>query len=763
LQFNQPAVALFRSLRSQYLFGSIVVFALTLGLLSWNAHRLLSQASEERFMAEQQAFAPLLVSAVGPLLANRDYATLADLVRDITAAGHLTLLEVSDSRGRVAMGGGDAARANARVSTVAVVVAGQKLGELRFGIPTAALVLAQRKLLVESLTIGTGVLIAGTLLLALGTSWVGGGLTRLSLASRRIGAGDYAAPVPRSPVRELDEVAQAFNQMASAVQSQMAQLKEREQSLRHVFDTLSEGLIVQDRERKVLDCNEALLRLYGVTRDEFKQAEAELHGLRVLWPDGSEMRPDDRPTALAQRTGLAQRNTVCQLVRRDGSTAWISVNATPLLRAGAGEPHAVLATLTDISRHVRAEQKLRGANEALEARVRERTAELQQAKDVAEQASHAKSEFLSRMSHELRTPLNAILGFAQLLSLPRLGLAERERQQVRQIESAGWHLLGLINDVLDLSRVEAGEMRCSPEPVEVGELVAGTLAMVQTSADEQGIVLDATAGVAGAWVLADRKQLTQVLANLLSNAVKYNRPRGHVRVSVGPAVGGRRAIAVTDTGRGFTQEQLQRLYQPFTRFERPGEVIEGTGIGLVITKRLVELMGGRLQVESVDGAGSIFTIELPVAEPPAAAAPASLPPQPALAPNGPLRHLLYVEDNPSNIALLQQVLALRPQCRLSLAPDGLSGLTLALSEPFDLAIIDIDLPGIDGVELCRRLRAHAPTAAMPLLALSANAMVDDIRAAMQAGFDLYLTKPIEVPRLLSEIDRLLEASQHVSA
>jgi PAS domain S-box-containing protein len=749
-----------RSLRSQFLFGSIFTFTVMLGLLLWNAHRLMSEAYEERFVAEQKAFAPLLVAAIGPLLASRDYATLNDLVRENTVGQHLTFVEVLDSRGRPTAASGDTARTGTRISTVPVLLAGQQLGELRFGIPTESLKLAQRKLLRDSLTIGVVILLVGTLLLALGTAWVSAGLTRLSLASRRVGAGDYGGQLPLSRVRELDEVSQAFNQMAAAVKSQMVELQEREQSLRDVFDTLSEGLILQDRDRKVLDCNEALLRLYGVTREEFQQADAGLHGLHVLWPDGSEMRPGDRPTAQAQRTGQAQRDMICQLVRRDGSTVWISVNATPLFRAGAGEPHAVLATLTDVSRHLLAEQQLRGVNEALEARVRERTAELEQARDVAEQASHAKSEFLSRMSHELRTPLNAILGFAQLLALARPGLAERERQQVGQIESAGWHLLGLINDVLDLSRIEVGAMSTSAEPVELGELVAGTVPMVQTLANERGVVLDSAAGVpGGAWALADRKRLKQVLANLLTNAIKYNRPQGRVSITVGQAIDGRRVLAVADTGRGFTAEQLQQLYQPFTRFEQAGEMIEGTGIGLVITKRLVELMGGRLRVESVDGAGSIFSVDLPVAEPPVSAGPASALPDAAAAVAGATRRILYVEDNPSNVELLQQVLGLRPACRLSVATDGLSGLSLARAERFDLAIIDIDLPGIDGLELCRRLKARADTARVPLVALSANAMEADVRRALQAGFDLYLAKPIDVPRLLAEVDRILAATQ----
>ena len=214
---------------------------------------------------------------------------------------------------------------------------------------------------------------------------------------------------------------------------------------------------------------------------------------------------------------------------------------------------------------------------------------------------------------------------------------------------------------------------------------------------------------------------------------------------------------MSDTGRGFTPAELQLLYQPFTRFERTGDAIEGTGIGLVITKRLVELMGGRLQVESVAGAGSVFRIELPATETPGPRVAAPETPASVAAAEAVPRRLLYVEDNPSNVDLLRQVLGLRPQYSLAVAADGLAGLAMAQTQPFDLAIIDIDLPGIDGIELCRRLKAAAATRSLPLVALSANAMQDDIRRARLAGFDLYLTKPIDVPHVLAQIDRLLSA------
>jgi CheY-like chemotaxis protein len=363
------------------------------------------------------------------------------------------------------------------------------------------------------------------------------------------------------------------------------------------------------------------------------------------------------------------------------------------------------------------------------------------------------------MSHELRTPLNAILGFAQLLALDHRGRGP-ELQRVRQIEIAGWHLLELINDVLDLSRIEAGTMSTSAEPVELGDLVAGTLPMVQPLAVERGVVLAAPAPVpGGAWVRADRTRLRQVLANLLSNAVKYNRRGGRVEVEVevevevGAPEAGECVVAVRDTGRGFTEQQLQQLYQPFQRFTQGDETVEGTGIGLVITRRLVELMGGRLTVESTLGEGSVFRVALPIAQAPAApalAAPATLPP----AGHGPAR-ILYVEDNPSNIELLRQALALRPGLHLEVATDGLAGLALARREPFDLALVDIGLPGIDGIELCRRLKAEAATRELPLIALTANALRDDVRRARDAGFALYITKPIDVPLLLAEIERML--------
>ena len=741
-----------RTLRGQYFVGSFVVFAAMLGLLLWNAQHLMRQANEDRIEAELQTFGPLLAAVVGPLLAAQDYATVSEVVEANAHSPRLAFVEVFDSRGRRVAGAGDAKQPGLRVGQLKVNLAGQVLGEVRFGVSVTDLLAAHEALLRNSLAIGGAVLLAGMLLLALGTTWLSAGFGRLSQASRRMAEGDFGTRLPYSGIAELNDVSTAFNRMAEAVQSQLTALKDNEQFMRRIFDTLSEGLVVIDGQRRVLDCNETHLRLHGLERASHDSADAARAGVRLLRPDGSEFATADLPTERAMATGEVQHGVVIQVQRADGSSFWASVNAAPLYRGGASEPYAALSMLTDITRHVQAEQQLRGANERLEQRVQARTTELQLAKEFAEHANQAKSEFLSRMSHELRTPLNAILGFAQLLALsPR---SEAEQQRVRQIETAGWHLLELINDVLDLSRIESGSMSTSPEPVELGALIASTLPMVQALASQRAVTLAPTVGVeGGAWVLADRTRLRQVLANLLSNAVKYNRREGQVVIEVQATDQGRRALVVRDTGRGFSAEQLQQLFQPFQRFDTERAHIEGTGIGLVITRRLVELMGGQLTVESVHGQGSIFRVELPAAAPGATVPPSTHPDGPAALSTLPVVRLLYVEDNPSNVELLRQVLALRPDFELEVTGDGLSGLELARSGRFALAIIDIDLPGMDGIELCRQLKAAQATRDLPLIALSANAMESDVRHALQAGFVLYLTKPLQVARLLAELDR----------
>lgn len=380
------------------------------------------------------------------------------------------------------------------------------------------------------------------------------------------------------------------------------------------------------------------------------------------------------------------------------------------------------------------------------------------AAQVADAANRAKSEFLSRMSHELRTPLNAVLGFAQLLRLDRQHpLTDGQRSKVELIERAGGHLLGVISDVLDLSRIDSGSLPLSIEAVPLVHVLEEAVSMVGAAAADAGVVLVPPQVQAGMNVFADRLRLRQILVNLLTNAIKYNRRGGRVMVSVWPDAG-QIAMEVSDTGRGLSAEQCQHLFEPFNRLGAENSGIEGTGIGLVIVRRLIELMSGHIEVASEVGVGTRFIVWMPQAELPEADWDDAEVTTISGTLNGPETGytVLYAEDNEVNVALFKQVMSLRPQCRLMVANSGKQALALAAMQRPDLVLLDMHLGDMTGFELADALDRNPLTAGLPRVALSADAMPDTIHEARSRGFAAYLTKPLDVVAVLRCLDEVMQ-------
>ena len=388
---------------------------------------------------------------------------------------------------------------------------------------------------------------------------------------------------------------------------------------------------------------------------------------------------------------------------------------------------------------------------------------MRDAKVAAESANLAKSEFLSNMSHELRSPLNAILGFAQLMDTGTPPPTADQKDSIDQIMQAGWYLLELINEILDLARIESGKLSMSPEPMSLAEVLADCLAMIEPQARARGIRVAWAGPADDMHVRADRTRVKQVLVNLLSNAIKYNRENGLVEVSCETQPGGRVRVNVRDTGPGLSAEHLGQLFQPFNRLGQAGGAEEGTGIGLVVSKRLVELMGGEIGARSQVGEGSVFWIELLAAQAMDGHGPVTFDAgsaDPALQPGADVqrRTVLCVEDNPANLQLVRRLLLRRPDLALIEAKDGRQGIELARSEQPDVILMDINLPGISGLTALHILADDARTSHIPVLALSANAMPRDIEKGLAAGFFRYLTKPIKLGEFLAALDLALERS-----
>ena len=398
--------------------------------------------------------------------------------------------------------------------------------------------------------------------------------------------------------------------------------------------------------------------------------------------------------------------------------------------------------------------------------LREKNVELESAKATAEKANLAKSDFLSSMSHELRTPLGAILGFAQLMESGTPSPAPAQQRSIDQILKAGWYLLELINEILDLALIESGKLSLSLEPVSLEDVMQECATMVEPQAQEHGIQVIFTPIKPLFFVNADRTRVKQLLLNLLSNAIKYNNTNGKVTVTCTQTPPDNVRISVRDTGAGLTPEQLKQLFQPFNRLGQKRDVEEGTGIGLVVCKRLVELMGGLIGVESTAGEGSVFWFELKqTTEQQTSPCNDELTTidGEAVQAAGQEHTLLYVEDNPANLMLVEDLLARRPDIRLLSARDAKSGIEIACTSLPDVILMDINLPGVSGIDALKILSEIPETAYIPVVALSANAIPRDIEKGLQAGFFRYLTKPIKVVEFMATLDLTLKYAKKKAA
>ncbi len=547
-------------------------------------------------------------------------------------------------------------------------------------------------------------------------------------------------------VSQRKKAAQIVAEQQEALARSEAAYRQQTKILRSVLDSMGDGVLVTDDSGNMVLLNPAAEHMVGRQAAGTHQSEwVERFGIYV--PGTDIPYPADKlPLSRAMRGETADGIELYIRNQQKPAGMFVSVNIRPL-KDDSGNIKGGVAVVRDITLTKLTEDVLR------------------QAKEEAERANRAKSEFLSRMSHELRTPLNSILGFAQLLGLA--DLAAQHQGNVQQILKGGYHLLELINEVLDLARVEAGRLSLSLEPVQIRDAAKEALDLVRPIASLQNITLSADLGTSGdRYVQADRQRLKQVLLNLLSNAIKFNCTNGLVALTCEDAPNNRMRIEVTDTGSGIDEEGLEKIFTPFERLSADRNAVGGTGLGLALSKRMVEAMGGTIGVKSAVGVGSRFHFELALAEH-AVEARVDRDLHTGL---GALSQtascegtILYIEDNFSNISLVEQIVSRYPGVRLLKARDGKAGLELAHEHMPDWILLDLHLPDMGGEEVLRSLRQDRRTQEIPVTILSADATPSQVNRLKAAGAREYLTKPLDVIQVIALLeDTMLRQQPNMS-
>jgi len=553
----------------------------------------------------------------------------------------------------------------------------------------------------------------------------------------------YWSPVNSPVFRGAGEISHIIHRVedVTAFAREETNRKHAERELERFFDISLDMLCIANSDGYFKRISPAFTRTLGWSVEEM-----------TARPFIEFVHPEDREATLAEvERQVASGEIVLHFENRyqhkDGTWRILSWRSIP-------QPGGLMyATARDITEQKQHEIEISNLNRDLELQA----AEAESARQDADRANLAKSEFLSRMSHELRTPLNAILGFGQLLEMGKLGA--EDRKSVAYILKGGNHLLKLIDEVLDIARIESGRLNVSVEPVSLSDILTDAILLVRPmAAGRQVTVDDRITGGAEQFAAADNQRLKQVLINLLNNAVKYNREGGSITVSCRAARGDRLTIAVADTGPGIPASKLARLFKPFDRLDAEQTDVEGTGLGLALSKGLVEAMGGRIWAESQVDAGTTFFVELRRTDSPAKSMDGEIDGVADSEEPGEIRTVLYIEDNISNLRLVETILQRRPNVKLIPAMDGHVGIGLAKDHQPDLVLLDLDLPDMHGREVLRALRDDPASRDIPVVVVSADATERQIARLTDAGAHSYLTKPIEVKKFLQVLDETLKAA-----
>ena len=550
-------------------------------------------------------------------------------------------------------------------------------------------------------------------------------------------------------ITERKQVEEEKNQL-------LLDLQKGKDALQGLIDGITDEIWFADDQKRFILANPSALHEFGLNYNaDAIDIQKFAESLEVYRLDGSARPVEEAPPLRALKGEVVKNQEEMICTPATGEIRYRQVNSNPI-RDASGQIIGSVSVVRDIT----ARKLVEAERERLHQLLQDQNVELENAKSVAEKANLAKSDFLSSMSHELRSPLNAILGFAQLMESDSPPPTPSQKEGIDQILQAGWHLLKLINEILDLARIESGRLSLSSEPLSMAEIMIECQTMIESQAQNRGISMTFPPLDIPYFVHADRTRVKQVLINLLSNAIKYNKASGTVEVDCfANSASGRIRVSVSDTGEGLSPEKREKLFQPFNRLGQETGAEEGTGIGLVVAKQLTELMGGVIGVESTVGVGSTFWFELIADVAPrhtvGEVAPAAVV-QHQL-PNGArMRILLYVEDNPANLKLVEKLVARRSDLHLLTAVTGYHGIKLARASQPEMILMDINLPDLSGIEVMKILREDPATAHIPIVALSANAMPRDIEKGLAAGFFRYLTKPIKVDEFMETLEMVLE-------